>query len=203
MAKLNKICVYCGSGEGNNPAFAESARILGRDLATNGIELVYGGGSIGLMGLTARSTLEHGGRVTGIIPAFLKEREAMLDAVQELIVTEDMHQRKRQMFEKAEAFVALPGGIGTLEELVEMLTWAQLGRHRKPVLLANIDGFWDPLLSLLDHMRAENFIRSGLEVSFMSAKRAEDIVPMLIEAARALPENAFQPEESDSDLHKL
>ena len=203
MAKLNKICVYCGSGEGNNPAFAESARILGRDLATNGIELVYGGGSIGLMGLTARSTLEHGGRVTGIIPAFLKEREAMLDAVQELIVTEDMHQRKRQMFEKAEAFVALPGGIGTLEELVEMLTWAQLGRHRKPVLLANIDGFWDPLLSLLDHMRAENFIRSGLEVSFMSAKKAEDIVPMLIEAARALPENAFQPEESDSDLHKL
>lgn len=203
MAKLNKICVYCGSGEGNNPAFAESARILGRDLATNGIELVYGGGSIGLMGLTARSTLEHGGRVTGIIPAFLKEREAMLDAVQELIVTEDMHQRKRQMFEKAEAFVALPGGIGTLEELVEMLTWAQLGRHRKPVLLANIDGFWDPLLSLLDHMRAENFIRSGLEVSFMSAKKAEDIVPMLIEAARALPENAFQSEESDSDLHKL
>ena len=203
MAKLNKICVYCGSGEGNNPAFAESARILGRDLATNGIELVYGGGSIGLMGLTARSTLEHGGRVTGIIPAFLKEREAMLDAVQELIVTEDMHQRKRQMFEKAEAFVALPGGIGTLEELVEMLTWAQLGRHRKPVFLANIDGFWDPLLSLLDHMRAENFIRSGLEVSFMSAKRAEDIVPMLIKAARTLPENAFQPEESDSDLHKL
>lgn len=203
MAILQKICVYCGSGQGNTPAYAAAARLLGQDMAENGIDLVYGGGSVGLMGITAQSVLDHGGHVTGIIPGFLQEREAMLDAVQELIITDDMHQRKRKMFESAQAFVALPGGIGTLEELVEMLTWAQLGRHQKPVLLANINNFWDPLMTLLDHMREESFIRSEMEVSFLSAHDARDIVPMLLEASAKLPDDAFSEPESNSDLKRL
>jgi len=121
--------------------------------------------------------LDHGGRVTGIIPSFLSEKERMLREVTELIVTEDMHQRKRLMFERSDAFVALPGGIGTLEELVEQLTWSQLGRHEKPIVLANIERFWDPLEALLAHMRAEAFIRPGLDVRFNLVDTAGEIVP--------------------------
>ena len=124
-------------------------------MAEAGIRLIWGGGAVGLMGTVARAVLDHGGRVTGIIPQFLVDRELAFDGADEMIVTDDMHVRKRQMFERADAFVALPGGIGTLEELVEQMTWAQLGRHRKPILIANIAGFWDPLLALIDHMRDE------------------------------------------------
>ena len=154
MNKIKTVCVYCGSGPGTNPRFVEAAIALGKVFAENDIRLVYGGGSIGLMGAVAKSTLDHGGTVTGIIPDFLRARENALTRVQEMIVTPDMHERKRLMFERSDAFVALPGGIGTLEELVEQLTWQQLGRHSKPVLLANIDSFWEPLLALLAHMRA-------------------------------------------------
>ena len=140
------ICVYCGSGKGRNPAYATAARQLGKSLAKAGIGLVYGGGSLGLMGEVARSTLKHGGHVTGIIPKFLSARERMLTDVDELIVTEDMHERKMMMFNKADAFVALPGGIGTLEELIEQLTWAQLGQHRKPIVIANIGGYGTPVM---------------------------------------------------------
>ena len=203
MAKIEKICVYCGSGRGNNPAYAKAAEILGQSMAEAGIELVYGGGSVGLMGITAKSVLDHGGRVTGIIPGFLQQREAMLDDVQELIITEDMHERKRLMFNHAQAFVALPGGIGTLEELVEMLTWAQLGRHKKPVLLANINGFWDPLTVLLNHMRAEDFIRTGMDVGFLAASKAEDIVPMLIEAAANVPDSDIGLDHGSDEMKRL
>ena len=137
-------------GLGLNPAYRDAARTLGAALAHNDIGLVYGGGSLGLMGEVARSTLDHGGRVTGIIPGFLVEKEAMMRDVDEVIVTEDMHERKRLMFERSDAFVALPGGVGTLEELVEQLTWVQLGRHTKPVVVANIDGFWTPFLGAAD-----------------------------------------------------
>ena len=154
MNKIKTVCVYCGSGPGTNPRFVEAAITLGKTFAENGVRLVYGGGSLGLMGAVAKSMLDHGGTVTGIIPEFLTARENALARVQEMIVTPDMHERKRLMFERSDAFVALPGGIGTLEELVEQLTWQQLGRHTKPVLLANIDGFWEPLLALLAHMRA-------------------------------------------------
>ena len=153
MTTIKTVCVYCGSGPGTNPRFVEAAIAFGKALAENGIRLVYGGGSIGLMGAVATSVLDHGGTVTGIIPEFLTNRENALKRVQELIVTPDMHERKRLMFEHSDAFVALPGGVGTLEELVEQLTWQQLGRHTKPILLANIDGFWEPLLALLAHMR--------------------------------------------------
>ncbi len=185
--EVRNICVYCGSGVGSKPVYTEAARTLGRSLAEAGIGLVYGGGSLGLMGEVARATLSAGGRVTGIIPAFLSDREQMLRDVHELVVTEDMHQRKMLMFQKSDAFVALPGGIGTLEELVEQLTWSQLGQHQKPVILANIDGFWTPFLNLLEHMRADAFIRKDLDVSCIVVDRAEDIVPAAQKAAPAKP----------------
>ena len=183
MNNIKTVCVYCGSGPGTNPRFVEAAIALGKNFAENNIRLVYGGGSVGLMGAVAKSVLEHGGAVTGIIPDFLRARENALTQVQEMIVTPDMHERKRLMFERSDAFVALPGGVGTLEELVEMLTWQQLGRHTKPILLANIDGFWEPLLALLAHMRTAQFIRPNLEVDILKAERVEDILPRLRAAA--------------------
>jgi uncharacterized protein (TIGR00730 family) len=180
---VSAICVYCGSGPGVNPAYLAAAETLGRNMAEAGIGLVYGGGSLGLMGATAKSVLAHGGHVTGIIPQFLSEKERMLREAQELIVTNDMHERKKLMYERADAFVALPGGIGTLEELVEQLTWAQLGRHTKPIVLANIDGFWKPFLTLLAHMRQEAFIRAGLEVRFVTVDHADGILPAVLAAA--------------------
>jgi uncharacterized protein (TIGR00730 family) len=196
MNEIKTVCVYCGSGPGTNPRFIESAIALGKALAENGIRLVYGGGSIGLMGAVATSALDHGGSVTGIIPDFLTSREHALTRVQEMIVTPDMHERKRLMFERSDAFVALPGGIGTLEELVEQLTWQQLGRHSKPVLLANIDGFWEPLLALLAHMRATEFIRPSLTVDILKAERVKDILPRLRAAASRAAEAAkkLEPE---------
>ncbi len=171
---------------GRSPIYAEAARTLGRSLAENDIALVYGGGGLGLMGEVARSTLEAGGKVTGIIPDFLTVREHMLKEVTDLVVTADMHERKKLMFERSDAFVALPGGIGTLEELVEQMTWAQLGQHKKPIIVANIGGFWTPFLNLLTHMQGEAFIRAGLEVPFSVVAEAEDIVPRVQEIAAKL-----------------
>lgn len=189
MSGIKSICVYCASGSGTNPAFVEAARAFGRILAENGIRLVYGGGSVGLMGTLADAVLDHGGAVTGVIPDFLVNREHMLVRAQERIITRDMHERKRVMFEHADAFVALPGGVGTLEELVEQLTWAQLGRHKKPILILNVQGFWDPLCVLLDQMEKLEFIRAGLSVKLLVADRVEDILPILLEAARAVSES--------------
>src|SRR6201991_2842807 len=188
MSKIKTVCVYCGSGPGTNPHFVEAAIELGKAFAENGIRLVYGGGSMGLMGAVAKSTLDYGGTVTGIIPDFLRARETALTRFQEMIFTPDMHERKRLMFERSDAFVALPGGIGTLEELVEQLTWQQLGRHSKPILIADIDGFWEPLLALLTHMRATQFIRPTLNVDILRAERVEDILPRLRAAAARAPE---------------
>ena len=192
MTTIKTVCVYCGSSPGTNPRFVETAISFGKALAEDGIRLVYGGGSIGLMGAVAKSVLDHGGAVTGIIPEFLTNRENALKHVQELIVTPDMHDRKRLMFERSDAFVALPGGVGTLEELVEQLTWQQLGRHSKPILLANIDGFWEPLLALLAHMRATEFIRPSLAVEILKAERVQDILPSLRDAAARAPEGTDQ-----------
>jgi len=192
MNQIKTVCVYCGSGPGTNPLFVEAATALGKTLAENGVSLVYGGGSLGLMGAVAKSALDHGGHVIGIIPDFLKTRENAMARVQELIVTPDMHERKRLMFERSDAFVALPGGVGTLEELVEQLTWQQLGRHTKPVLLANIDGFWEPLLTLLQHMRATEFIRPTLQVDILKAERVEDILPRLRSSAARAPEGTTE-----------
>lgn len=188
MSTIKTVCVYCGSGPGTNPNFTEGAKAFGKALAENNIRLVYGGGSLGLMGAVATSVLDHGGTVTGIIPDFLRLRENALTRVQEMIVTPDMHERKRLMFERSDAFVALPGGVGTLEELVEQMTWKQLGRHAKPVLLANIDNFWEPLFSLLSHMRQTEFIRAGLSIDILKADRVEDILPKLKAAAAQVAE---------------
>jgi len=186
MSGIKSICVYCAAGPGNNPAFVEAAKSLGCVLAQNDIRLIYGGGSEGLMGALADSVLDHGGSVTGVIPEFLVNREHMLVRAQERIITRDMHERKRVMFERADAFVALPGGVGTLEELVEQMTWAQLGRHKKPILVLNTARFWDPLLLLLEQMEKLEFIRAGLSVDYLVAERVEEILPKLVAAARKI-----------------
>ncbi len=188
MTALKSICVYCGSSPGTVPTFVEAATQFGQILAESRIGLVYGGGSVGLMGALADAVLEHGGVVTGVIPDFLVNREHVLLRAQEQIVTRDMHERKRIMFERADAFVALPGGIGTLEELVEQLTWAQLGRHNKPILLLNIEGFWDPLCALIAHMKELGFIRDPYPVDLLVVERVKDILPKLAAAARTFSE---------------
>ena len=193
MSKINAICVYCGSSPGTDPAFVEAARDFGKMLAQNGIRLVYGGGSIGLMGALASSVIDHGGAATGIIPEFLTAKERPRRLAQEHIITRDMHERKSTMFDRADAFVALPGGIGTLEELVEQMTWAQLGRHKKPILIANINGFWDPLLSLLAHMRMLGLVPPPSRgVDLLVAERVVDILPKLQEAVRGVSETQKQ-----------
>jgi hypothetical protein len=164
----------------------ESGRKLGQAIAEHGLRLVYGGGTRGIMGAVASGVMSNGGKVTGIIPEFLMDKEASrhsLTALSELIVTEDMHQRKHRMFEEADAFVTLPGGIGTLEEIVEIMTWAQLGRHRKPMVFANINGFWDPMLELIKHMSEQGFIHTAHLVKPLVISEIENIVPSIIAAA--------------------
>ncbi len=148
-------------------------------MAQAGIALVYGGSSNGLMGEIARATLAHGGRVTGIMPENIVTIEPPLREVQEMIFTKSLHERKMLMFERSDAFIALPGGLGTLEELVEQLTWAQLKHHEKPVVIANIDGYWNPLLALFRVMEEETFIRAGLEARYLLVERASEIVPIV------------------------
>jgi uncharacterized protein (TIGR00730 family) len=188
MAKITKICVYCGSGAGTDPAYVEAATEFGAAMAKAGIGLVYGGGDMGMMGAVADAVRRNGGSVTGIIPQFLLNKERAGFNGEGLIVTADMHERKRKMFEMADAFVAMPGGVGTLEELVEQITWAQLGRHKKPILIANIKGFWQPLCALLEHMTTLDFIRPGMDFELLVADRVEDILPKLQKAAAAVPE---------------
>ena len=181
---IRSICVYCGSQPGRDPAYIEAGRALGKSIAAHGLRLVYGGGTKGIMGAVAAGTLSNGGQVTGIIPEFLVDMEATrhsLGQLDELIVTEDMHARKHKMFERADAFVTLPGGIGTLEEIVEIMTWAQLGRHEKPMVFANIGGFWDPMLDLIKHMREQGFIHRAHLVQPLVIADVEDIVPAILE----------------------
>lgn len=156
---MDKICVFCGSSPGVRPAYADMAAEMGRTLAAMEIELVYGGGKVGLMGIIARTVMECGGRVTGVIPIALKEKEVAYDGLDEMHVVGSMHERKALMAELSDGFVAMPGGIGTIEEIVEVLTWLQLGIHNKPCGLLNTEGYYDKLLEFLDHMVAEGFIR--------------------------------------------
>jgi uncharacterized protein (TIGR00730 family) len=173
----HRLCVYCGSSPGSDPAHMAAARTLGGAMAAAGIGLVYGGGGTGLMGETARAVLAGGGHVTGIIPEFLVSKERMLDEAHELIVTRSMHERKMAMFERATGFVALPGGVGTLEELAEIMTWAQLKQHARPIMVCNVNGFWNGLLSVLQHMRDEGFIRTAFEVKVDVADGPDDVIP--------------------------
>ncbi len=186
MSSIRSICVYCGSSPGNDARYLDAAHTLGTAIAEAGMRLVYGGGTRGIMGAVAEAALTAGGNVLGVIPRFLMNKEAPeqdLGGLTELIVTEDMHQRKHALFEQSDAFVALPGGIGTLEEIIEVMTWAQLGRHTKPIVMANINHFWDPLTGLLNHMREAGFIHTSNLVKPLVINRAEAIVPAILAAS--------------------
>jgi uncharacterized protein (TIGR00730 family) len=187
---IQSICVYCGSQPGRDPAYLAAGRALGKSIASHGLRLVYGGGTKGIMGAVAAGVLTHGGQVTGIIPEFLVDMEATrhsLGQLDELIVTEDMHARKHAMFERSDAFVTLPGGIGTLEEIVEIMTWGQLGRHEKPMVFANVGGFWNPMLDLIDHMREQGFIHCAHLVRPLVIDDVEEIVPTLLDHGEGQP----------------
>jgi uncharacterized protein (TIGR00730 family) len=196
MGEIRKVCVYCGSSAGTDPVYVAAATRLGELLADAGIGLVYGGGSAGLMGALAKAMQARGGEIVGVIPEFLAAKERLFRGASEVVVTRGMHDRKQTMFERSDAFVALPGGIGTLEELVEQLTWAQLGRHRKPILIANLSGFWDGLLGLFEHMDRAGFIHSANRLNFLVVDKVDDIVPALRRAAAAVTEaeKAGEPE---------
>lgn len=172
------ICVYCGSRPGAHPAFADTARAVGHWIGSHGGQLVYGGGNNGLMGITAQATLDAGGRVIGIIPKALVEKEWAKNNCTELHVVDTMHERKRMMAERADAFLALPGGIGTFEEFFEVWTWRQLGYHDKPIGLLNEAGYYDSLLA---------FLHAGIEQQFMSPWQM-DLIRVGIRAAQLLPE---------------
>jgi len=168
MTGVKRVCVYCGSSGRVAEALRDAATRTGRLLAQSGMELIYGGGHIGLMGLTADAALAAGGRVTGIIPDFLHGRELAHTQVTELVVVGSMHERKQRMFERSDAFVILPGGLGTLDEAFECMTWKQLRLHDKPIVIVDVEGYWQPLLKLLDHAIATGFapaeVRDGLTV---------------------------------------
>ena len=190
MSTIRSICVYCGSSSGNDPRYVDAARTLGHAIAEAGLQLVYGGGTRGIMGAVSEAALSGGGKVTGIIPRFLLDREAAeneLKRLTTLVVTDDMHQRKHALFEHSDAFVAMPGGIGTLEEIIEIMTWAQLGHHTKPIVLANVNRFWDPLTGLLTHMREAGFIHTANLVRPIVVNSAEAIVPAILAASVKSP----------------
>ena len=200
MNKIRTVCVYCGSGPGTNPRFVEAAIALGKALAENDIRLVYGGGSLGLMGAVAKSTLDHGGKVTGIIPEFLATRERLNSEISEVIITKTMHERKQIMFERSDAFVALPGGIGTLEELVEQMTWAQLGHHQRPIIIMDIGGFWTPLIELFQHMKSLGFIHSQHRFKYSVCEDVSDVLRLL----RAEPEDGAAADDAEPvDVRRL
>lgn len=157
---FRNVCVFCGSSSGNEPIYSDAAHELGKILAQQGIGLIYGGGKVGLMGIIADTMLAYGGKVTGIIPQFLQDREVGHDDLSELIIVDSMHERKHLMARRSNAFIAMPGGWGTLEELAEVLTWAQLRLHPKPVGILNVLDFYDPLLKFWDHMVDEGFLRA-------------------------------------------
>lgn len=204
MAKIRTICVYCGSSAGHSGNFIDTATAFGKMLAKEKVGLVFGGGGVGLMGAVARATADNGGEVTGIIPQFLVDRERPEAAhASRTIVTRDMHERKRLMFEHADAFVALPGGIGTLEELIEQLTWIQLGQHKKPLLILNLDGFWDPLLALLRNFRDLGFLGQHAIDNLLVATRVEDILPMLENAAAPIPLDILREEGAETVAEKM
>lgn len=179
MRKLASVCVYCGSRPGADPLFVKEAEALGREIAAAGVRLVFGGASIGIMGTVARSVLGAGGKVTGVIPHFLKEIEVPLEGVSERVLTKTMHERKQIMFDRSDAFVIMPGGIGTLEETFEMLTWRQLKRHDKPIVVVNINGYWTPFVALIEHCIKEGFAGAEIADLLTVVPSAKDVIPAI------------------------
>lgn len=193
------VCVYCGSREGHNPAYSEAARLLGLAIGHQGWRLVYGGGRVGLMGIVADAVLAAGGEVLGVIPDSLMRREVGHAGLTELVVVQTMHERKQHMAEAADAFVALPGGIGTLEELFEVWTWQHLGYHHKPVALLNVAGFYQPLLQFMSHTLEAGFVSAEQ----MAALQSHNSVDALIAALAARWESPDSPPVAGTDFTRI
>ncbi|WP_116475318.1 LOG family protein [Zobellella maritima] len=181
---INRVCVYCGSSLGNDPRYRQQARALGEEIGRSGLELVYGGSSVGLMGILADSALAAGGRVHGVMPESLARAEISHTRLTQLDVVADMHARKARMASLGDAFIAMPGGFGTFEELFEILTWAQLGHHNKPVGLLNVNRFFDPLLALIDHAIGQGFIKADYRGLLVVAEQPKPLLAQLDSAPR-------------------
>lgn len=181
MPRLTSLCLFCGSSVGDDPRFIQAATELGAEMARAGVQLVYGGGHVGLMGTTAEAVMGGGGRVVGYIPEHLTRLEAAYTDVTELHVVDNMHVRKFNMFKRSDAFVVFPGGFGTMDETFEILTWRQLGIHNKPVILANICGYWDPFLTLVDTMIERRFARPANRDLFTVVDEWQRILPTIEE----------------------
>jgi len=192
MHNIRRVCVYCGSSGAVDPRYREAAGELGACLAGAGIELVYGGGRVGLMGLLADAVLAEGGRVIGVIPSRLRDLELAHPGATEMFIVDSMHERKRLMAEKADAFAVLPGGLGTLDETFEIVSWKQLELHQKPILLVDIAGYWAPLRALLDHIIAEGFARP-------QTRHLLRAVPTVAALMEALSEERPPPVEMDTE----
>lgn len=176
---MKKICVFCGSSTGNKPVYAETARTLGNLLADKGIDLVYGGSNIGIMGILSTAMLDRGMHVTGVIPEYIHKRVEKQERLSKLMVVKDMHERKAAMYDLSDAFVALPGGIGTLEEVMEIFTWQQLRYHGKPVGILNTGGFYDGLITILDHMVGEGFLKTSNRNNLIVEREPETLLEKL------------------------
>lgn len=179
ILKMKSICVYCASSMGNNPVYGETAYYLGQTLAEYGIELIYGGAKIGLMGKVAEGALSKNGKITGIIPEFLQTREIAHENLHELIIVQTMHERKALMHELSDGFIALPGGFGTMEELFEILTWAQLSLHKKPVGVLNVNGYYDPLVQLIEKMIDEHLLKNEYRGMLLISDSIEDLLSQM------------------------
>src|SRR5215467_11280594 len=194
MVALRAVCVFCGSSAPADPRYRDAARALGALVARRDITLVYGGGRRGLMGEVADAALGHGGRVIGVIPAGLFAREVNHTGLTELHEVGSMHERKQLMYDRSDAFIALPGGLGTLEELAEIATWSQLGLHSKPVVLLNVGGFWDPLVAQLDLMARTGLLKPASRDLIRQARSADEALSVLTAAAPAQPEKQITAE---------
>ena len=177
--RIQRVCVFCGSSHGARPEYVEAARGMGAALARNGVGLVYGGGKVGLMGVIANAALAAGGDCTGVIPRVLATKELAHEGLSDLRIVATMHERKALMADLSDAFVALPGGFGTIEEFCEVLTWAQLGLHQKPCALLNVLGYFDPLLALFDHAVSERFLRPEYRSLVVSSCDPEEMLMLL------------------------
>ena len=177
-AAVASVCLFCGSSDAADPEFIQAAADFGRLLAEADVRLVYGGGGIGLMGAAAKAANDAGGRVLGVMPDFLRRREILYDEV-ETVVVKNMHQRKTRMYEESDAYVVMPGGVGTLEEVVEVLSWRRLELHTKPIVFVNLKGFWTPFYELMAHTVAERFTPEWVPTAWRSVDRVEDVLPAL------------------------
>ena len=174
--KLTSLCVFCGSQTGSDPVYAAAATVLGESMAAHGTDLIFGGGRVGLMGTVADAVLAGGGKIVGVIPGFLKDKEVAHARATEMLVVPDMHSRKKLMFERSDAFCILPGGVGTLDEMFEIITWRQLRLHDKPIILVNVADYWAHMISLLDSMVSMGFAYNPRHTLLTVVNRAEDVI---------------------------